>query len=327
MEFSILIIDRNTTYNISKSVTSMTLESFIEGQAGKCTLTCDKTQITANMGSMIEVKVGNIGMFKGYLFNESFSNGFETELTFYDQLRYWKYSDAISMSGLKLHEVFYKLCKIMGLNYKAYNTTRYVLPAKIWSNATYFKIWEDYQDLNFISTNGYHIIRDEFGVLALHEVQYLFNNTVKKYIISDTSLAKDYEFSRGIGSDTYNIVKIVNENSETKKRETHTAQDNNTIKQWGRLQYFEKSSEELNSAQLKKRAEDLLKVKSRVFNSLDVELIGNADTLNLRVGDGVIMGISDLTYVNLYGKALVIEKIAHKFNGGRYTVDLTLMLS
>ena len=317
---------KGDVYNITDTVYSISITQALEGQAGKCTITSSKLNMDIPLGSRLSVKIENYGMFKGFLFSESFSDSDTTSLVFYDQLRYWQLADNMSFKGKKLHEVFTHLCKTLNLNHKAFNTTRYVLPYKVWDNTSYFNIWKDCQDINLVNTNGFHIIRDEYGVLALREIAYTFNKNTKKIILGDDSASLGYSFTRSIDEDTYNYVKIINENNETKKRETHIVQDKNTIAEWGRLQLTEKSSDELNAAQLKQRAIDLLKLKNRITKKLSVTIEGNLDTYTLKAGDGVIIGITSLVSAKLFGRALIISDITHRFNGSSYSIDLDLML-
>ena len=327
MKFSIIIVTKdNREFKIEDSVTSIKYSQTIKSQAGKCVLTVDNLTEEIPLGSQLVLTVEGVGMFKGYLFSESYNQDMTSNLTFYDQLRYWQGTDVMSVKNTSLSEFFVRVCKTLNLKYSLVNPTTRKLPYKIFDNQTYFSMWQKLQSESLAIAGDLHIFRDEFGSLVFRNVQSNFNHMKEKILISDLSASNGFDFERSIDSDTYNYVKLINENSKTKKRETHIIYDTKSISNWGRLAYLEKSSEEVNSSALKKRAEDILKSKNRITKTLNMSIEGSLKTLNLKAGDGVVTGITAMARSNMFGRAFVVESLTHNFNGGNYTIDLDLML-
>lgn len=327
LNFSIVVSGRDiNSINLSSKVTSLTFSQHMYNQAGECTIMLPKFDKEIPMGSKLTVIINGHNMFVGYLFEESYTEGQLTTLKFYDQLRYWKSSDSFVLKGVGIHEAFIRICKTLHLAHKSYATNSPVLPTLVFDNTTYFAMFEECQDRTFVSRNAMHFVRDEKGVLMLRDVQQNWHNTVKKFVIGDVSASKGFNFSRSIDQDSYNYVKLVNEDTEAKRKDTVYYYNEDSVHQWGKLQYFEKTSDKISSAQLKKRAQDILKVKNRVKKTLSIEIDGNATTVTLKAGDGVILAISDLARSDMFGRAFIIDNLTHKFEGGGYTISLELML-
>lgn len=325
--------------DISDAVVSLDLNSSLTYSPDKCVIRYLRSDTTWGLGSIITILIDGIKFFKGYIFEHNYSDKSTEEIICYDQLRYWKGTDVFQYKGLRLHEIFADLCKRLNMKYRTVNTTRYVLPENIWDNATYLKVWQDCNERNSVDTGGStHFIRDNFGTIELHEANWLFNNTEEHIVFTDhpkygqNRNVISYNYTRSIDKKTYNYVKVVNENTKDKRKSTYVAKNDDKIMAWGRLQHLERTSEELTDAQVRKRANDLLNVYGTWTNSLDIQAIGNLNTVTLRAGDGIIVEIQDLWRFNyqagktIYGKPFLIKSINHSILHGKYIIDIEVDL-
>ena len=103
--------------------------------------------------------------------------------------------------------------------------------------------------------------------------------------------------------------------------ESYIVQDSKTMAQWGVLQYYEKVDENLNSAQVKEKAEKLLRFYNRDEKKLSIPCLGDT---RVRGGSGVFVQIQDRD-VQIKQWAMV-EKVSHKFEGVLHTMDLEVKL-
>lgn len=92
------------------------------------------------------------------------------------------------------------------------------------------------------------------------------------------------------------------------------------------LQYYERVDDNLNEAQAKKLAEDILKLKNKVAESLSIEVQNVDDTLKLeklRAGNYVYVLIKALSSGD-FSKTCLIEKCTHTFSDNEHSLKLDL---
>ena len=96
--------------------------------------------------------------------------------------------------------------------------------------------------------------------------------------------------------------------------------DSQTIKQYGLLQYYEKVNENMNTAQIKERAERLVKLKNHETETLKIgECLGD---VRIRGGSGIKLqilseGIDTWT---------IVDQVTHKF-GTTHEMSLDLVFA
>ena len=165
------------------------------------------------------------------------------------------------------------------------------------------------------------MIRDDFGTL-----QFTSLNRLKTLLfIGDESLLSEYNFKSTIEGDTYNQVKLIREDKKKAKREIYIVKDSVNIKKWGLLQYFEKMDEKANEAQIKERADMILKVKNRIVKTLKLDCIGDTRVF---AGVGIVLGISDLVKDGIaMNKYFMVTSCTHKFSKDNHTMSLEMAVS
>ena len=162
-------------------------------------------------------------------------------------------------------------------------------------------------------------MRDNFGTLELLNIK----NQLTNLVIGDESLLIDYDFETSIDGDTYNQIKLVKENKKSKKREIHIVKDSSTIKKWGKLQQFETVDEKMNDAQIKQKAEMLLKKYNKPEKTLSLDCIGD---FRVKVGCGVYLMIKDLENDVPYKKDVLVTKVNHSFKNNEHKMSLEVKI-
>jgi hypothetical protein len=135
--------------------------------------------------------------------------------------------------------------------------------------------------------------------------------------VGDGSLMTDYDAERSIDSDTYNKLKLYQDNKKTGKRETYIAQDSANIAKWGTLQLTQSVDENMNAAQIKELLSTLSALKNRESKSLKIPAIGD---IRVRAGCYIRILIGDKGINQPY----LIDECSHTFDGGDHTMNLEL---
>ncbi len=325
MKLELIVQDNKSgkAWDISELITEdINWETSLLNQPGKLTFEyIDQPNILINEGSPISFKVDDKGVFFGYIFKKGLSGKNKILITAYDQMRYLKNKDTYVFAGITASDVFTKITSDFQLKSEVVNKSTYKLPPKVHDNKTLFEIIQYGIDETLINTGNWYMIRDNFGKL-----QFVNINTLKTDLfIGDESLLIDYDYTGSIDDDSYNQIKLIKENQETKKREIYIVKDSSTIKQWGLLQYFEKMDENANSAQIQSRADMLLKLKNRITKKLKLNAIGD---LRVFAGSGIVLGISDLEKNGIASNQyFMVTQCSHTFTNNLHTMQLELQVS
>lgn len=318
-----LIIQNSTDgkiFDISEIASDISWATELSGQPGKCTFKYQDNNLDINEGSVVSLKVDAKGIFFGYVFKKTKNKDNQVSIVAYDQLRYLKNKDTYVFQGVTASQIFEKICKDSKLRYKITNASSFILMDRINDNKSLFEMidWGITETMAY--TSNWYMIRDDFGTLDFVNINSLKTNL----FIGDESLLTSYDYESSIDEDTYNQVKLVKENTQTKKRDVYIVKDSSTIKEWGLLQYFESVNESLNEAQIKEKAEQLLKIKNRKTKKLKVECVGD---LKVFAGCGIIVGIQDLEEGFTTNKYYMVTSCTHNFNNSHHTMSLDLQVS
>lgn len=311
--------DTRKAYNVSNLVKSIAYENQLELSAGKLTFTLIEDQDYLNEGSPVSLKVEGNKIFWGYVFKYSKNEKRETEVTAYDQIRYLKYKDTYITSGKTCDQIFEMICRDYQIKSKVVTPSLYVLPKRVDDNKTLADIIQYALDRTMVDTGDWFFLRDEYGELQHLNIYEERTNLV----IGDNSLMTGFTYESSIDDDTYNQVKLLKENKETKKREIYIVKDSSTIDKWGALQYFETVDEKLNSAQIEAMADRYLESYNKPRKKLKIPCIGD---WRIKPGKGVVLMISDLKSNVPYNAYVFVNKVTHNLKNHSHTMDLELMV-
>ena len=316
MSTEFLIQDNITkkTFEVSDLVISPKLEQKLNDGCSKITFDILQDNIIKfSNGSVMRFKYNNTNMFYGYIFKKQRKSKDTINVIAYDQLRYLKAKDSMSLSNLDIAGIIRKIANIYGLRIGKLVSSK-ILPDRIEDNKTMLDIIYNAISENLKITVNKHVFYDDFGSLTLNNIYDMRTNI----LIGDASNCIGYDLTQSIDDDTYNQIKLVSDNKETKKREVYIAKDSYKVAQWGLLQYFEKV-DNMNYSQIVNKANTILKTKNREQLKLKLDSIGIE---SLRPGNSVFVKLSEINDVNI-DNFFIINKITHNFDK-IYTMSLEL---
>lgn len=304
--------------DISELVAAFSLNTKLEEEPSKLVVSLiESAEIEVINGSAISVKKGDDAIFYGFIFKYGRNGKGNVEITAYDQLRYLKYKDSLILGNKSVGKIFLEVCNIQGIKAKVLDDTSLIVPEKVFDNKTYYEMVKFAIDYNKIYARKYLTILDVAGVLTLVDIEKLKSTT----FIGDESLLSDFTFSRSIDDETYNSIKIVHEDSETKELQVAQVADPTTGRLWGALRHFEKV-DNLDGT-LNALAKNMLKHYNVEQQKLKLNVIGD---WGVRAGIAIPFATSKLTLEGFDDiRYLVVESCTHNVSN-THTMDLELRL-
>ncbi len=303
-------------YDASNNLVSATWSGQIAGQPGKLTFDVVRDgALKFYEGSPCSLIVNGYKLFFGWVFSKSRTKDILTAVTAYDQKRYLKNSDTKNFPESTGSDRFKQLCGDFGLRNSVVNPSGVVLPPKIYDNKTIGDMVEDGIDLTLINSGKWYVVRDVFGALEWLDIAGLHTNL----ILGDFKNMTGYDYQTSIDEDTYNQIKLVQENKKTEKRDVYIVKDSSTIARWGLLQYYEKVDENATEAQIRQRADQLIKLKNRVTRKLTIDAIGD-----FRVMPGNSIWVETQMDDMMISRYMLVHAVSHTIKNRLHTMNVTL---
>lgn len=301
-------------WDISELVSLVSWKTVRIGQPGSLDITLVKHKdLKIEPGAVIRVRSDNTNVFYGYVFTIEQSQDDDIRLIAYDQIRYLLSSDTYVFANVTANDVIRRIAQDLELRIGTMENTGYRIPTLVEDNQKLLDIICKALDLTLIATGQIYVFYDDFGLLTLRNAK----NMAVDIMVGDESLAYGYSHKRTIDDDTYNRIKLVKDNKDTGKREVYIAQDSANIAKWGRLQYFQKVDEKLNSAQIKEMLDQLIQLKNREKRTFRIDALGD---LRIRAGCYVPIAIEELG-INQH---FLVDECTHKWDGSIHTMSLDL---
>ncbi|MEW8955615.1 hypothetical protein [Clostridium sp.] len=321
MNIELLLDNKNgDVWNISELITDVTWKTKRSGKPSSLDFEILKDkQISISNGDVVSFKVNNSNVFYGYVFDNGGSKNPTVKVTAYDQIRHLLYNDTYVFTNKKASQIISQIANDVGLRVGTVEDTGYVIPSLLEDDKKLLDIIYSALEKTLMSTKQTYTLYDDYGSLCLRNI----NNLKQEIVISDDNNLGDYDWKNSIDSETYNRVKIVRDNKETKGRDVYIAQDSKNIAKWGRLQYFKKVDEKMNKAQIQELVDSTLKLRNKESKTLKLKDVISTDIkedLKLRAGAGVYVEIKEKDINQYY----LIEDATHKFSNGNLVMDFDL---
>ncbi len=320
MKIELLVDNREgEILDISDLVCDLSWKTSRKGKAGSLDIKHMKTEdFTIDNGNIVRFSVDGNNVFYGYVFENSGSrNKDEISLTAYDQIRYLMFNDIYWCTNKRADEIIIQLIKNLGLKSGTIENTKYVIPSINEDNKKVLDIIYSILEKTLMSTGRTYVFYDNFGLLELKDI----NNMRQQAVISEKSNLQDYDHKTSIDGETFNWIKAVKEDKNTKKREIYTEKDPESLKKWGVLQHYFKPEDNMNKAQIEEMMKNLLKLKNREEKTLKLKGVLGTDIkedLKLRAGAGVFVEAEG------YNKYFLIEDATHNFSKDEHSMDFDL---
>lgn len=257
--------------------------------------------ITWDHGGIVTVKSNDEGIFYGYVVKISQTEKDKVSITAYDQTWYLKKNkETYVFSGLRADQIVKRIATDFELKTGTLANTGYSIPSMIEDGQTLFDIVLKAIDHTLVNTGKMFVLWDDFGSLTITDVEA----AKLDLFVGDDSLATGFTYSSEIDSDTYNKIKLVQDNKATGKRDVYIFQDSNSMTFWGILQNYEVVDEAMNEGQIKELGGKMLELYNRPSRSFEVSAISD---LSVRAGRALFIGI-DAVKVNSF---FIVEEASH----------------
>lgn len=316
----VVIAHNKKLYEISTQCTKITFEDKLNDGSSKLSLSVVGSIKNFDNGDAIQFVYNGAKIFNGFIFEVEQNRNKEVTITAHDQLRYCKAKDLIAITNKDTATTMAKrMITYLKLKKGYVVDTKYKLSydAKIgqsWLDVLYEKMSE-----TLLNTGKKYVLRDEFGSVCLRDISNCFMN----FLIGDKSLVYDYNYKKSINDDFYNQIKLYGEvdsestketadekiTTKTKTLEMVMLRDNNSIKKYGTLQYFEDVSgneSQVNKSKMKEKAKILLADYNRTKHTFSVECIGVPE---VRAGNVIKVVINELGAKENH----IVESVTHEF--------------
>lgn len=268
-----------------------------------------------NNGDVIRIVEGKEQVFYGYVFEISEGMDEAVKVKAYDQIRYLQANDTYVFKNTTADQVIKKIANDFKLKTGTLPATGYAIPSMIEDNKKLLDIIYKALDLTLINSGRNFVFYDDFGKLTIRNVV----DWKLDFVVGDNSLMTDYDHKRSIDGETYNRVKIVQNNKKTGKRNVFIAQDSANIAKWGLLQLYQVADEKLNAAQINQSLNQLAKLHNREMRSLSVDAIGD---IRVRAGCSIPIFIERLG-LNVY---FLVDEVSHSWSGVDHKMKLKLVV-
>lgn len=288
-------------------------------------------------GDVVEFQWNEKKVFYGYIFKSSFKQDKKFSITAYDKTRYLKNEDSLVWPISTISDRFDTVCKMAEITHKVINNSDYKLPAEVADSKTYFDMLKSSIDKTQRATNQMYYVFANYDVVELRKAPYNELNI----IVGDQSLLTGFSFEKSI-EDASNSVRIIKKNQAESQQTASTSTETESsgddpaktsfsytdsssinVRDWGKLQTVENAKDKANDAQMKERADELLKEKNRETYTLSLTCLGDT---SLIAGNSVNIQIDDLSKAGFWINNTAIMKATHNF-GNDYTCDLEMKVN
>ncbi|MEM5779855.1 MAG: hypothetical protein AAGU02_01760 [Lawsonibacter sp.] len=289
------------TFNLTSLVTAAAWSTARVGSPAKLELTvlADKNVEWVH-GGILTLLDGDRGLFYGYVFKFSRTEEETISVTAYDQTRYLKNKETYEFTGVRADQVLRQIGADFKLKVGDLPSTGYVIPYMHFDIKPLLDIILEALDRTLVYAGRMFYLWDDFGSLRLSEV--LVPKEVS--VLGEDSLATGYSYESSIDGETYNKVKLVQDNKDTGKRDVYITQDSNNMDWWGILQLQEKADEKLNEAQMRQRCEQMLELYNRPEETLSLSALALP---GLRAGQVICCSLPGIGIFRTF----LVEEVSH----------------
>ena len=311
--------NQNKRYDISEITTDVSIAFVRTGTATKMDFTVLKDNIVVyHEGDSVEFYDEDIPVFKGYIFTKTINEKNEIKTVAYEQLRYLKAKQSYAFKGETLKQIITIIANQLKLQVGEIEDIQYRTPYYYHEDKGLFDIITHHVSQAKLQAGTEINFFDDFGKLTVKRA----DNMISKYKIGVESFATGYNYKTDIDSETYNLIKLVRPNKSTGKADLYIAKNEENIKKWGVLQYYEVMNENLNAAQIKDYLNLLFNYSNKVFRTLSLEAIGIP---GLRAGNTIYIDIPTIGDISI-NKSLLIDSVKHKYKNSEHTMSLEMVV-
>ena len=271
-------------------------------------------------GDKVTFLVDGKTVFVGWVMTKERTSEQIISVTAYDQMFYLvRNKGTYVYQNRTAAEVIQTIAADYGLQTGQLSDSGWKIPQRIEEGETLMDIILSALEICGKATGKKYFLFDEAGKLTVKEKKEMAAEAVLR---CDGGI-REYEYRTDISQDTYNAVKLYHAGRKETERKAWGAERADKIKEWGRLQYYQRVAYTMNGAQLRELAEKIMEQKCRVVKKLTIENI-NGDMM-LFAGNSVWIDIPELAEISLMGQAL-IESCTHIFRDGEHITQMEIRI-
>lgn len=246
------------------------------------------------------------GIFFGKVFKVSMDETREVTVTAYDQLRYGKAKDIITVKSGEddIVTLTQAMCKYLNLTAGNMAAVSYKAPSDaVKYQDTWLDIIYDMISDTLMNTSEWYRLADVYGKVQIENLRDL----QLPLVIGDQSLATGYTWEKSIDDEFYNIVKISYMDEASGKAQTVQKLDQASVNKYGNILYYEHAEgDDAQAAKLQQKAENLLKLYNYEKESIKLTCIGDQ---SVRAGCSIYGSVADIAL----NRRVICKSVTHSY--------------
>ncbi len=287
--------------------------SYSNGTASELEFSVIKdSKLNFTEGNHVYFTVNDKKVFYGFIFTKTRGdNGNTIKVKAYDQIRYLKNKDNLEFTPRTADKYITRIAGQTRLTCGVIENTEHEIELTVEEGTSYLEMISKALETTKKAKGKEYIFYDDFCKLTLKNV----NNLDTNCRITENTL-QDFSYSTSI-EESYNKVKLLKDDGRKNEAAIeYVEKDEESIKNWGVLQYYEKlSTDEPNG---KASAVQLLKQHNKKIIKLSLQ--GVFGDVNVRGGKNVFVELT--TGGTKLKQFLQVTRCTHSFSKGRHFMDL-----
>jgi hypothetical protein len=249
--------------------------------------------------------------FRGTVFTQSKNQSFNQSIKAYDQLIYLvKNKNSYVFTNQTATQIIQRLCGDYQIPMGEIKDTGYRIPALVVDGETLYDIAYKAIYATFKQTGRRFYLGSSGGSIYLAEKL----DQVNYIVIEDEVNLLDFTLDTSIEDSATSVVMVA---GEEKSAITIRAKNDSLAADIGTIQYYEKVTDKLNSAQLQERVNKAMADKGKVISRLSISCIGDTSVMT---GTAIHLVIRDMGIWQGY----YVDSDSHVFKGNSHTMSIEL---
>lgn len=251
-------------------------------------------------------------LFRGTVFSKSKTKSGTLNLVAYDMLHYLLVNkDVYVFNKRRADQIITRICRDFQIPYKSIVNTGISLTEAHTNETTLYDMVLSAIVKTEKQNGRRYQLRSDKGKLTLSEQKISSN----QWVIETGVNLIDYNYNTSI-EDTATQVKMVGGDDDNPI--TVTVSDNSGKKRFGIIQHFERVTDKLNQAQIRRRANSTLNQKKGIKKDLDVTALGIPEIVS---GEPVYVIENEIGVKGTY----YVDDDSHLFKGDHHDMQLKLI--
>ena len=250
-------------------------------------------------------------VFMGYVFTKQRDKEHHIKVTCYDQMRYLKNNYTYIFQNKTASQIIKAMCSDINLKVGEFDDTKYIIPSLTEENKSLLDISLSVLEDTLVHTGQLYVLYDDFGQLTLKNCK-----NMKSDVLIDATTAENFDYSTSIDKETYDSVMLYYKEDDHIVKIYHK-QNEDRIKQWGLLRYYEEVD---NKDIAENKAKQLLDLYCRKTRELKISKAFGHTSIRGGTLIPIRLNLGDIQVDNYF----LVDKVVHNFEESHYTMDLTV---